>query len=136
MEGYDRTYLSEYDIEISHYNMEIAEREEELKEIYRSQGVSRHKIFVEGGGLILPIIIIPLFIWMITIKEVRLYGIAGVVFCILVAILAVVGKRYQDNKIDRLEREILELKEKIRQVELKKEKIRQAELKYGQNKTD
>ena len=124
MEGYDRINLSEYDIEISHYNMEIAEREEELKDIYRRQGESRYKIFVEGGGLILPILIIPLFIWMITIEEVRLYGILGVVFCVLVAILAVVGKRYQDNKIDRLEREILELKEKIRQVELK----------YSQNK--
>ncbi len=112
MDEYDKKYMSEYDIEIER-------REEELKEIYRKDGESRYIIFVESGGIIVPIVIIPLFIWMITKEAVRIYGIAGVLLCIVVGILAVVGRRYHNNRIDRLEREIIELKEKKKQEEQK-----------------
>ncbi len=118
MEGYDKISLSDYDIEIASYDIEIERKEEELKEIYRKEGESRYEFFVDGG-LVGTIFIIPLFIWMITVEGIRVYGILGVLFCILVAILAVVGKRCHDNKIDRLEREIIELKEKKKQAEQK-----------------
>ena len=111
MDKFDNTYMTEYDIEIER-------REEELKEIYRKDGESRYAICVEGG-IILPLLLIPLSIWMITLEHVRIYGILGLVFFIVVAILAFVVKRYHDNKIDRLEREIIELKEKKKQDEQK-----------------
>ncbi len=111
MEEYNKTYWSEYDIEIER-------KEGELKEIYRKEGESRYEFFVDGG-LIGTIVIIPLLILMITVERIRVYGIIGVLVCILVAILAAVGKRCHDNKIDRLEREIMELKEKKKQAEQK-----------------
>ena len=108
----DKRYISEYDIEIER-------KEEELKEIYRKDGESRYMIFVAGGGIILPILLIPVFIWMITDKNLMVYGIVGVTTCIITGVLAIIGKKYHDNKMSRLESEITKLKEKKKAEEQK-----------------
>ncbi len=108
----EQPYMSEYDVEIERLT-------KELNEMYRREGEAGYMIFIKGGGFILPVLLIPLFIFMITKKGLTLYGVAGVLLSFIIITAAILGKRYRDKKIDRLEKAIIVLREKKKQEELK-----------------
>lgn len=111
MDKYDKIYISEYDIEIE-------KKEQELKEIYRNEGEARWAAFQEGGFLAF-IIMIFVSIAAIFIERIRIFGIIGLCVIVIAVILMIIGVRCRDNKIDELETEIKELKEKKKQDEKK-----------------
>lgn len=109
MDKYDKNYISEYDLEIE-------KKEQELKEIYRKEGVARYVSF-KDGGLFAFIVMILISIAAVFIERIKIFGIIGLCVSVIAVILMIIGVRCHDNKIDKLETEIKELKEKKKQDE-------------------
>lgn len=108
----DNKYLN-----ISEYDIEIERKKKELNELYRNEGEARYS--ARQGGVIALVMLMVISIIAICTEEGRLYGIIGLILCVLGVIAVVFGVKYRNNKIERLELEIAELEARKRRDEKK-----------------
>lgn len=105
--------VDDYNFNMSEYDIEIEHKKEELKKLYKAEGTSEFTA-IQGGGVAAIVLLVIISIVAICNEQGRIYGIIGLVLCVIGIMAVVLGIKYRNNKIDRLEREIAELENKKR----------------------